>query len=88
MATNALGVDMPDVRWVVHAGVPRTLVDLAQESGRGGRDGGRSESCVVIRQLWLARQAEALDAQAGPRQTRGGGARMVSRPDDGGALWS
>jgi superfamily II DNA helicase RecQ len=44
---------MPDVRLVVHTGVPHTLVDLAQESGRGGRDGGRSESRVVIRQLWL-----------------------------------
>jgi superfamily II DNA helicase RecQ len=64
VVTNALGlgVDMPDVRLVVHAGVPRTLVDLAQESGRGRRDGGWSELRVVIRRSWLTQQIEALDA--------------------------
>ena len=37
MATNAMGVglDMPDVRGVVHARAPRRLRDYAQESGRG-----------------------------------------------------
>ncbi|KAH6867692.1 RecQ helicase [Thelonectria olida] len=50
-ATNALGmgIDDPNVRLVVHAGIPRQLVNLSQESGRGGRDGQRSESIVVIR---------------------------------------
>ncbi|KAK3933608.1 P-loop containing nucleoside triphosphate hydrolase protein [Diplogelasinospora grovesii] len=49
VATNALGlgIDIPDVRLVVHAGVPRRLRDYAQESGRGGRDGLESEAVVV-----------------------------------------
>src|SRR5271167_1454506 len=35
-ATNALGlgVDLPDIRVVIHAGQPRKLRDYAQESGR------------------------------------------------------
>ncbi|CAM1507686.1 Fc.00g073270.m01.CDS01, partial [Cosmosporella sp. VM-42] len=60
VATNALGlgVDVPDVRLVVHAGMPRQLVDLVQESGRGGRDGQKSESIVVIQQSWLEQQTK------------------------------
>jgi superfamily II DNA helicase RecQ len=59
-ATNALGlgVDDPNVQLVVHAGMPRELVDLVQESGRGGRGGRKSESVVVIRRSWLREQQQ------------------------------
>ncbi|KAI8682258.1 hypothetical protein NCS56_00348100 [Fusarium sp. Ph1] len=64
-ATNALGmgIDDPNVRLVVHAGIPRALVSLVQESGRGGRDGRKSESVVVIRRSWLTQQTEAGSGQ-------------------------
>ncbi|KJZ69622.1 hypothetical protein HIM_10985 [Hirsutella minnesotensis 3608] len=64
-ATNALGmgIDDPNVRMVVHAGIPRQLVDFVQESGRGGRDGSKSESVVVIRRSWLRQQSEAMATQ-------------------------
>jgi superfamily II DNA helicase RecQ len=48
-ATSALGVgvDLPCVRRVIHAGEPRDMVDYAQESGRAGRDGTRAEAVIV-----------------------------------------
>ncbi|KAF6804812.1 hypothetical protein CPLU01_16035 [Colletotrichum plurivorum] len=49
VATKALGlgIDVADVRLVVHAGMPRRLRDFVQESGRAGRDGQASRSVVV-----------------------------------------
>jgi superfamily II DNA/RNA helicase len=49
VATSALGmgVDIPDIRLIVHADEPRNMMDFAQESGRAGRDGVRSRSVVV-----------------------------------------
>lgn len=49
MATSAfgLGIDIANIRAVLHASCPRRLLDFAQQSGRVGRDGQSSHSVVI-----------------------------------------
>ncbi|CEN60853.1 hypothetical protein ASPCAL07525 [Aspergillus calidoustus] len=49
MATNALGmgVDIPDIHVIIYIGVPRTLLDYAQESGQARQDRQASEAIII-----------------------------------------
>jgi len=70
VATNAfgMGIDKPDVRFVVHVAMPSSLESYYQEAGRAGRDGDRAYA-VLLYQPSDEQTQEALIADSHPSAT-------------------
>ncbi len=77
-----MGIDKPDVRFIIHYNLPKDLESYYQQIGRAGRDGLRADCVLLFSYADLRTIRFFIDQQSGEEQ-RG----AVGSPERHGRFW-
>ena len=65
-----MGVDKPDIRWVAHADLPKSIEAYYQEIGRSGRDGAPAETLTLFGPDDIRLRRSQIDEGLAPPERR------------------
>ncbi|MBW4962667.1 DNA helicase RecQ [Sulfitobacter sp. CW3] len=65
-----MGIDKPDIRWVAHADLPKSIEAYYQEIGRAGRDGSPAETLTLFGSDDIRLRRSQIDEGIAPPERR------------------
>ncbi len=65
-----MGIDKPDIRWVAHADLPKSIEAYYQEIGRAGRDGAPAETLTLFGPDDIRYRRQQIDEGLAPTERR------------------
>ncbi|MEM8691394.1 MAG: DNA helicase RecQ [Pseudomonadota bacterium] len=65
-----MGIDKPDIRWVAHADLPKSIEAYYQEIGRAGRDGAPAETLTLFGPDDIRLRRSQIDESLAPAERR------------------